>query len=165
MNLAELKEAYKARKLALDSAKKEEEKYKALLKDAMLEAGESDYTDEAGYRFERIVQERKSMDEEKLLAELHERNLTSCIATKEVVDEDATLKAVEAGELPQEVLADALKVTEVVMLKLTGELIVGAVSNPYVLSLVAVSVWNTLNDPTTKGLGDSARAKSYTAPQ
>ena len=65
MNLAELKEAYKARKLALDSAKKEEEKYKALLKDAMLEAGESDYTDEAGYRFERIVQERKSMDEEK----------------------------------------------------------------------------------------------------
>lgn len=84
MNLAELKEAYKARKLALDSAKKEEEKYKALLKDAMLEAGESDYTDEAGYRFERIVQERKSMDEEKLLAELHERNLTSCIATKEV---------------------------------------------------------------------------------
>ena len=94
MNLAELKEAYKARKLALDSAKKEEEKYKALLKDAMLEAGESDYTDEAGYRFERIVQERKSMDEEKLLAELHERNLTSCIATKEVVDEDATLKAV-----------------------------------------------------------------------
>lgn len=72
MNLAELKEAYKARKLALDSAKKEEEKYKALLKDAMLEAGESDYTDEAGYRFERIVQERKSMDEEKLLAELHE---------------------------------------------------------------------------------------------
>lgn len=72
MNLAELKEAYKARKLALDSAKKEEEKYKVLLKDAMLEAGESDYTDEAGYRFERIVQERKSMDEEKLLAELHQ---------------------------------------------------------------------------------------------
>lgn len=115
MNLAELKEAYKARKLALDSAKKEEEKYKALLKDAMLEAGESDYTDEAGYRFERIVQERKSMDEEKLLAELHERNLTGCIKTVEAVDEDATLKAVEAGELPQEVLADALKVTEVVM--------------------------------------------------
>lgn len=45
------------------------------------------------------------------------------------------------------------------------ELIVRAVSNPYVLSLVAVSVWNTLNDPTTKGLGDSERAKSYTDPQ
>lgn len=72
MNLAELKEAYKARKLALDSAKKEEEKYKALLKDAMLEAGESDYTDEAGYRFERIVQERKSMDEEKKMSNPYE---------------------------------------------------------------------------------------------
>lgn len=115
MNLAELKEAYKAKKLAFDTAKKEEEKYKALLKDAMLEAGESDYTDEAGYRFERIVQERKSMDEEKLLAELRERNLTSCIKTVEAVDEDATLKAVKDGELPQEVLADALTVTEVVM--------------------------------------------------
>lgn len=46
-----------------------------------------------------------------------------------------------------------------------GELIVGAISNPYVLSLVAVSVWNALNDPTTKGLGDSERAKSYTDPQ
>ena len=29
MNLAELKEAYKAKKLAFDTAKKEEEKYKA----------------------------------------------------------------------------------------------------------------------------------------
>lgn len=46
-----------------------------------------------------------------------------------------------------------------------GELILGAISNPYVLSLVAVSVWNALNDPTTKGLGDSERAKGYTDPQ
>lgn len=46
-----------------------------------------------------------------------------------------------------------------------GELIMGAISNPYVLSLVAVSVWNALNDPTTKGLKDSERAKNYTEPQ
>lgn len=46
-----------------------------------------------------------------------------------------------------------------------GELIVGAISNPYVLSLVALSVWNTLNDPTTKGIGDSERAKEYDKPQ
>ena len=82
MNLAELKEAYKARKLALDSAKKEEEKYKALLKDAMLEAGESDYTDEAGYRFERIVQERKSMDEEKSVATVKGTGLYSGITAE-----------------------------------------------------------------------------------
>lgn len=120
MNLAELREAYKARKLAFEQAKKEEEKYKALLKDAMEEAGEKDFTDDAGYRFERIVQERKSIEESKLLEELHNRGLTDCIKTVEAVDEEATLKAVEAGALPQEVLADCLEIKEVVMLKLTA---------------------------------------------
>lgn len=120
MNLAELREAYKARKLAFEQAKKEEEKYKALLKDAMAEAGEKDFTDEAGYRFERIVQERKNIEEPKLLEELHSRGLTDCIKTVEAVDEEATLKAVEAGTLPQEVLADCLEIKEVVMLKLTA---------------------------------------------
>lgn len=119
MELRELQEAYKAKKLAFEQAKKEEEKYKKLLKDAMGEAGEKDYTDPQGYRFERIVQERKSMDEDRLLAELHERKLDSCIKTVEAVDEDATLAAVEAGDLPQDVLADCLKINEVVMLKLT----------------------------------------------
>ena len=38
----------------------------------------------------------------------------------EAVNEEATLQAVEAGTLPQEVLADCLKVQEVVMLKLTA---------------------------------------------
>jgi hypothetical protein len=120
MTLPELREAYKARKLAFEQAKKEEEKYKALLKDAMAEAGEKDFTDEAGYRFERIVQERKSIEEPKLLEELHSRGLTDCIKTVEAVDEEATLQAVEAGTLPQEVLAECLKVTEVVMLKMTA---------------------------------------------
>lgn len=120
MELAEIYEAYKAKKLAFERAKKEEEKYKGLLKDAMAEAGVKDYTDEAGYRFERIVQERKSIDEPKLLEELHSRNLTGCIKTVEAVDEDATLQAVEAGELPQEVLAECLEIKEVVMMKLTA---------------------------------------------
>lgn len=44
------------------------------------------------------------------------------------------------------------------------DIIVMAVKNPYVLMLVVVSVWNALNDPTTKGLGDSARAMQYTEP-
>ena len=120
MTLAELYEEYKARKVAFEQAKKEEEKYKALLKDAMAEAGEKDFTDEAGYRFERIVQERKSIDEPKLLEELHSRHLTDCIKLVEAVDEEATLQAVEAGALPQEVLAECLKVSEVVVLKLTA---------------------------------------------
>lgn len=120
MNLAELREAYKAKKLAFEQAKKEEEKYKKLLKDAMAEAGEKDFTDEAGYRFERIVQERKSMDEPKLLKELHNRGVKACIKTVEAVNEEATLQAVENGTLPQEVLTDCLKIQEVVVLKLTA---------------------------------------------
>ena len=39
-----------------------------------------------------------------------------------------------------------------------------AVSNPYVLSLVAVSVYNSLVDPTTKGVGDSKNALTYKKP-
>ncbi len=43
-------------------------------------------------------------------------------------------------------------------------LLVEAVSNPYVLSLVIVSVWNALNDPTTKGVTDSKKALTYEKP-
>ncbi len=46
-----------------------------------------------------------------------------------------------------------------------GELLMLAFSNPYVLAMVLVSVWNTLNDPTTKGITDSERAMRYTDPQ
>ena len=120
MELVELYEAYKARKLAFEQAKKEEEKYKKLVKDAMSEAGQKEYKDPQGYLFERIVQERKSMDEPKLLEALHSRGLTDCIKTVEAVNEEATLKAVEEGSLPQEVLADCLEVKEVVVLKLTA---------------------------------------------
>ena len=49
--------------------------------------------------------------------------------------------------------------------KALGELLLGAASNPYVLSLVVVSVWNALNDPTTKGIGDSTNALTYNAPK
>lgn len=45
-----------------------------------------------------------------------------------------------------------------------GDLLFGAVQNPYVLGLVAVSIWNALTDPTTEGLGDSARAMTYDKP-
>ena len=35
-----------------------------------------------------------------------------------------------------------------------GHTLVLAVSNPYVLGVVAISVWNELHDPTTKGFRD-----------
>lgn len=48
--------------------------------------------------------------------------------------------------------------------KALGDLLLGAVKNPYVLSLVVVSVFNALTDPTTAGVKDSERALTYDFP-
>lgn len=45
-----------------------------------------------------------------------------------------------------------------------GSLFVQAVQNPVVVLSVVVSVYNAIIDPTTKGMGDSARALTYTEP-
>lgn len=64
--LATLYKQYKAAKLTADQAAKEEDKLKKALKKAMEEAEVKSYTDEDGFLFERIVQNRKSMDEKSL---------------------------------------------------------------------------------------------------
>lgn len=46
-----------------------------------------------------------------------------------------------------------------------GELLMGALSNPYVLGLVVVSVFNAVTDPTTSGVTDSEQALTYTKPK
>lgn len=45
-----------------------------------------------------------------------------------------------------------------------GNVLLQAVSNPYVLMLVIVSVYNTIVDPTTTGITDSSNALTYTEP-
>lgn len=45
------------------------------------------------------------------------------------------------------------------------ELVVMALSNPYCLFLIAVSVWNAINDPTTIGYADSEQALTYEKPK
>lgn len=45
-----------------------------------------------------------------------------------------------------------------------GKLLLGAISNPYVLGLVAVSLWNAINDPTTPGVKDGFIGMSYDEP-
>ena len=45
-----------------------------------------------------------------------------------------------------------------------GNVLLQAVSNPCVLALVLVSVWNAVNDPTTTGISDSANALTYDEP-
>lgn len=45
-----------------------------------------------------------------------------------------------------------------------GSLLWQAIQNPVVVFSVAVSVYNACIDPTTKGIGDSARALGYDTP-
>ena len=120
MELREIYKKYKAAKLTADQAAKEEEKYKKLLKDEMKKAGEKQYTDEDGYRFERVVQNRKSMDEAGVLESLKEKGLSQCIKIVEAVDEDKVLEAIEAGDYPAEELQKYLTIKEIVMLKMTA---------------------------------------------
>ena len=45
-----------------------------------------------------------------------------------------------------------------------GELIIEAVSNPFVVGLIIFNALNMIPDPTTAGIGDSERALSYESP-
>ena len=45
-----------------------------------------------------------------------------------------------------------------------GNVLLEALKNPYILGLVVVNIYNTLIDPTTKGIGDSQQALTYTEP-
>ena len=49
--------------------------------------------------------------------------------------------------------------------KALGDLLLSAIKNPYVLSLVIVSVFNAVTDPTTAGLTDSENAMTYSYPK
>lgn len=57
-----------------------------------------------------------------------------------------------------------LTVQDITTWQTLGNLLYNALGNPYVLGLIAVSVWNALTDPTTAGLGDSSRAMTYERP-
>ena len=48
--------------------------------------------------------------------------------------------------------------------KVLIDLIGQAVSNPYVIAMVAVSVYNAVNDPSTKGVRDGENALEYVRP-
>lgn len=57
-----------------------------------------------------------------------------------------------------------LTATDISTWSILGEVLLKAISNPYVLSLVVLNVYNTLVDPTTKGFGDSEQALTYDTP-
>lgn len=45
-----------------------------------------------------------------------------------------------------------------------GNMLLSAISNPYILLTIAVSVYNTIIDPTSSGITDSSQALTYTEP-
>lgn len=45
-----------------------------------------------------------------------------------------------------------------------GNMLLSAVSNPYILLMIAASVYNTIVDPTTTGITDSSQALTYDKP-
>ena len=49
--------------------------------------------------------------------------------------------------------------------KMVGDLILSAVTNPYLLIVVVIGVVNAITDPTTAGIKDSDTAMTYTAPK
>lgn len=57
-----------------------------------------------------------------------------------------------------------LTATDLTTWSVLGDVLLQAISNPYVLSLVIISVYNALVDPTTTGFGDSERALDYNTP-
>lgn len=46
-----------------------------------------------------------------------------------------------------------------------GEVLLGALSNPYILGTIIVSIWNAINDPTTESIRDSTEAMTYEQPK
>lgn len=46
-----------------------------------------------------------------------------------------------------------------------GDVLIGMIENPFILGTVFVSIYNSIVDNTTVGLGDSKQALSYTKPR
>lgn len=46
-----------------------------------------------------------------------------------------------------------------------GEMIKGVFLNPFLLATCLWNVWSAINDPTTKGVGDSEQALTYDKPK
>lgn len=67
-------------------------------------------------------------------------------------------------------LAPALAYTglsweELTTWKSVGDLLVQAYTNPALLGLIVVALFNQITDPTTKGVSDSTRSMRYNKPE
>lgn len=58
-----------------------------------------------------------------------------------------------------------LRASDITTWKMLWDTFINAISNPYVLVMAAVSLFNAITDPTTKGIYDSNTAMTYTKPK
>lgn len=58
-----------------------------------------------------------------------------------------------------------IQASDITSWSMVWDTIIKAVSNPYVVVMVIVSLFNAITDPTTKGVSDSDLAMTYTAPK
>ena len=58
-----------------------------------------------------------------------------------------------------------LEVTDLTSWKLTGDVLLQFISNPFLIGLTVINALNMIPDPTTKGITDSEKALNYTEPK
>ena len=58
-----------------------------------------------------------------------------------------------------------LEWTDITTWSAFGDALCRAIANPVIVVSVIVSLWGIINDPTTKGLSDSAQALTYKVPK
>lgn len=58
-----------------------------------------------------------------------------------------------------------LQASDLTTWSMVGQTLIDAISNPYVVLIAAVSFFNAITDPTTKGFSDSKTAMTYKVPK
>ena len=112
---------YALNKSELDSYKKLCDAENAQIKEIMLSESIEEATS-GGYVAKVVVQNRESMNEEKLLEIAHHHGISEIVKTKEYIDFDALENAIYRGLINQEIILEmdsAKEVKEVVTLRIS----------------------------------------------
>lgn len=123
LTLDELIPVYAENKADLDRVDKICKAQNAEIKQKLEELGEDEHT-AGGYVAKRIVSERESMNEERLLEVLVKHGVPEVIKTKEYVDMDALEKYLYNNDLSDDLAADldsCREIKEVVQLRVSKE--------------------------------------------
>ena len=110
-------------KAKADAAKKEAERLNDSIKEIMESEGITSHSYN-GIKVTKVIQERQSLNEDKLIAYAHNTGVESIIKTKEYTDTDILEKKIYNEELSQDflnVLEECISIKEVVTLRISKE--------------------------------------------